>query len=204
MSDVHTSQAEPAPRTAAKAAGVSVRTATAADAPEIMRLLRLMHAESGMQALDEDCAREVFDRAFQKKGGIIGVIGPQDDIHGMICLLITRSWYTSEFHLEELFNYVRPDARKSDHAKTLIRFAAHCSDQIGIPLMIGVLTNRAMAAKVRLYRQVLGYPAGAFFVYGAKDWANSQPANEEFWLGAFPETTSQKRRIKRLKTIAGK
>ena len=49
---------------------VSVRTATAADADELMRLARMMHAEGGMQSLDEYCVAEVFERAFAKKGGI--------------------------------------------------------------------------------------------------------------------------------------
>ena len=39
-----------------------------------------MHAESGLMGLDIDCAREMFARAFNRQGGIIGVIGPQNDI----------------------------------------------------------------------------------------------------------------------------
>lgn len=172
-----------------------VRIATAEDEPEILRLLHLMHAEGGMLPLDEQCARETFSRAFNRQGGIIGVIGSKNDIRAMIYLLITRFWYTRENHLEELFNYVRPDARKTDYAKTLIRFARKCADEIKIPLVIGVLTNRALAEKVRLYRHVLGFPAGAFFVHGA-EWVNAQPQNEEFWRAPFPNAR-EKRRLAR-------
>jgi GNAT superfamily N-acetyltransferase len=165
---------------------MTVRIATRADEGEIMLLLHLMHGECGMLSLDEDCARETFNLSFDRKGGIIGVIGEPKNIKAMICLLITRFWYTKENHLEELFNYVRPDARESDHAKTLIAFAKECAEKIGIPLVIGVLTNKQMAPKVRLYRRILGTPAGAFFVHNRPArWAGDDYANEDFWRATF-------------------
>jgi GNAT superfamily N-acetyltransferase len=142
----------------------TVRVATVADEPEIIRLLHLMHEESGFVSLDLDRARAMFARAFSKGGGIIGVIGPPDDIQGMIYLLISQFWYSSDHHLEELFCFVRPDHRQSSHAKTLISFAKDCAEKIGIPLAIGIMTNTRMAAKVRLYRRLLGPPAGAYFI----------------------------------------
>lgn len=166
-----------------------VRIATRADEQEIMQLLHIMHSENGMMPLDETCASEFFSRAFDKKGGIIGVIGQPGNIKAQIYLLITRFWYTSENHLEECFNYVRYDCRipnKYNYARTLIRFAQRCSDEIHIPLVIGVLTNNRMEGKVRLYRRSLGIPAGAFFVYGA-NWTEGDPSNEDFWRAPFPE-----------------
>lgn len=163
-----------------------VRIATSADAQEIIQLLHVMHSESGMMPLDEGCANEFFSRAFDKKGGIIGVIGSPGDIKAMIYLLVTRFWYTNENHLEECFNFVRPDMRKTDYARTLIQFAQKCSDSIKIPLVIGVLTNNRMEGKVRLYRRALGIPAGAFFVYGA-NWSMAEPSNEDFWRAPFPD-----------------
>ena len=165
---------------------MTVRIATRADEKEIMRLLHLMHEECGMLSLDEDCARETFNLSFDRKGGIIGVVGDRDNIKAMICLLITRFWYTRDNHLEELFNYVRPDCRGSDHAKTLITFAKDCAEKIGIPLVIGVLTNKKMQEKVRLYRRVLGVPRGAFFVANAPaQWAGVEYSNEDFWRAPF-------------------
>jgi hypothetical protein len=163
-----------------------VRIATQADAAEIIQLLHVMHFENGMMPLDETCANEFFSRAFERKGGIIGVIGQPGDIRAMIYLLVTRFWYTSTNHLEEAFNFVRPDMRKSNYAKTLIKFAQSCSDEIKIPLVIGVLTNNRMEGKVRLYRRNLGIPAGAFFVYGA-NWSLCDPSREDFWKAPFDE-----------------
>lgn len=162
----------------------TVRIATADDGPEIINLLHVMHAEGGLLPLDETCACEMFDHAFSRKGGMIGVIGDAGDIRAMIYLLITRFWYTRDNHLEELFNFVRPDCRKSDYAQRLIGFAKQCSDEIKIPLVIGVLTNTRMEGKVRLYRRSLGIPSGAFFVYNA-NWVNTQPSSENFWAAPF-------------------
>ena len=168
-----------------------VRIATRLDEPEIIRLLHIMHMENGMMPLDERCASEFFARAFDRKGGIIGVIDGGSGIEAMIYLLLTRFWYTSASHLEECFNFVRPDCRKSDHARTLISFAQKCSDEINIPLLIGVLTNNRMEEKVRLYRRALGIPVGAFFVY-APNWTVCDPSSEDFWRQPFPKRDRKK------------
>lgn len=168
-----------------------VRIATYSDEDEVMQLLTIMHAEGGLLPLDEMSARSTFRMAFDRKGGILGVIGEPGDIRAMIFLLISRFWYTKEHHLEELFNFVRPDVRgkalSHNYGQSLIKFAKECSDEIKIPLTIGVLTNRRMEAKVRLYRRELGTPAGAWFVHlpsGVK-WQN-ELVNDEFWKEPFP------------------
>src|SRR5258705_9467806 len=134
--------------------------AVPADADEVMLLLHQMHAESGMLPLDEMRAREAFERAFHRRGAVMGVIGQPGDIRAMIFLLLGQYWYTTQWHLEELFNFVRPDHRKSDYARRLIDFAKKCASETKLPLIIGVLTNRRMEGKVRLYRRNLGYPKG--------------------------------------------
>jgi hypothetical protein len=48
-------------------------------------------------------------------------------------------------------------------------------------LVIGVLTNHRMEAKVKLYRKKFGKPAGAFFVVGGK-WAKGcEPYDIDIW-----------------------
>jgi GNAT superfamily N-acetyltransferase len=149
-----------------------------------------MHAESGWRALDVDCARETFARAWDRKGGILAVIGAPGHIRAMLYLMITRVWYTRENHLEELFCWVHPDHRRSDYAKLLIDYAKKCSDDISassgmrVPLVMGVLTNKRMEGKVRLYRRVFkSPPAGAVFMHNAP-WVNrncDDPSDEDFW-----------------------
>ena len=73
-------------------------------------------------------------------------------------------WFSDEFQLLELFNFVRPDSRASDFAKSLIGYAKTCAEGLGIDLMIGVLSNERMEAKVRLYGRMLP-KAGELFCY---------------------------------------
>jgi hypothetical protein len=154
--------------------------ATLSDLPEFMRLFRIMHQENGLFELDEDCVVETFNRAVSKKEGVIGLIkGPDNDIRAMLCMLITRYYYTTQLHLEELWNFVDLPWRKSNYADALLKYADHCQKSLGIPLIIGVLTNERMEAKVRKYRRHFGMPAGAFFVSGAASGARAQ--NFDLW-----------------------
>ena len=156
-----------------------VRLATRADEPALMQICRELHKENGLFEMHDDMVREMLDRAFDRKGGIVGVIDGEKMIEAVLFMIISTFWYSRDNHLEELFSYVRPAARKSNHAASLIGFAKECSDKIGIPLVIGVLTNTRMETKVRLYRRKLGMPAGAFFVYGG-NYVNDT-RNDEIW-----------------------
>ena len=161
---------------------VTVIGATMADLPEVMELFREMHAENAIFQLDEQAAIDVLARALRRPNpeGVLGVIRENGRIAGMILLIVTKFWYTKQFHLEELYNYIHPNYRRSNYADALIRFAKHSAEQLGIPLIIGVLTNNKMEPKVRLYRRRLGMPAGAFFIHNA-DWYNERALNTDLW-----------------------
>jgi hypothetical protein len=96
--------------------------------------------------------------------GYMGVIGPHDALEGFILMVIGSWWYSEDFHLEELANFVHPDHRKSNHAKTLLGWSKHMSDKVRIPLVVGIVSNIRTAAKVRLYRRVLP-ECGSYFLY---------------------------------------
>lgn len=161
-----------------------VRLAQPSDEPEILTLCRLMHKEMGRRRLDIDKVRSMLGRAFNKTGGILSVIGTPGSIRAMQFLLISQEWYTDEPHLEELFNWVHPDHRNSDYAKLLIENAKKCSDRLSgeagfkIPLWMGIMTNKRMYAKVRLYRRSFGLPYGAVFLHNAT-WVTTDDVCEE-------------------------
>lgn len=129
-----------------------------------MELCRLLYSENAIFKMDDDKVRSFIQRAFAKDGAIIGVIGEPDHIEGAIYLLVGQFWYSTERHLEEFFNYVRPEHRRSKHAQKLIEFAKELSNAT-LPLVIGVISNKRTEAKIRLYERQLGKPAGAFFVF---------------------------------------
>lgn len=152
-----------------KSGAHAVDLATRADEADLMEMCRLLHAENGLFPIDEDMVRAMLWRAFDGQGGIIGVIrGTDTPIEGVIYILISRFWYSTQTHLEELFNFVHPDHRQPPgRAGALIEFAKECASRLAIPLVIGVVSNERTEAKVRLYQRKLGPPAGAFFLYSA-------------------------------------
>lgn len=145
-----------------------VRIATKEDEEELMELSRELHKENGIFTLNEDKVRMMLRRAFNREGGILGVIGASGAVEGMIYMLVSTFWYSDDPHLEELYAYTRPQFRKTKDTIELLSFARWCSDQSGFPLLIGILSNERTAAKVRLYQRHLDSPVGSFFLYGKK------------------------------------
>ena len=145
-----------------------VRIADRKDEEELMDMCRELHRENGIFPMNEDKVRAMLHKAFDRQGGIIGVIGELGKIEGIIYAMISTFWYSDTPHIEELFNFCRPQYRKSNNAHDLIEFAKWCSDQSGMPLLIGVISNERTAAKVRLYQRRLNQPIGSFFLYNSE------------------------------------
>lgn len=154
-----------------------VRPAVPGDEREIWRLLNLLHDENAMFSISPTKVQFYLDRLLRPHTiapddtgprGFIGVIGPVDALEGCIMLTVGSVWYSEDWTLDEHLNFVDPVHRASNHAKALISFAKDCADKIGIRLVIGVLSTKRTAAKVRLYERLLT-PAGAFFVHPAPD-----------------------------------
>jgi len=152
-----------------------VRPAAPADLPEIWRLFRMLHAENAIFAISDPKVQFYLDRLLHPgridksdtgPRGFIGVIGPHGALEGCIMLTIGAVWYSEDWTLDEHLNFVDPAHRASSHAKALISYAKNCAEKIGVRLVIGVLSTKRTAAKVRLYERQLT-PAGAFFVHPA-------------------------------------
>jgi len=139
---------------------------------EIMQLCRDLHNENGMYNISEDKVRAMMHRAFDRKGGILGVIGEPGKIEAMIYMLVTSPWYSEEANLEELFAFVAKKYRKSTNAVELMKFAKWCVDQSKMPLFMGIISNERTQGKIRLYQRQLGTPVGAFFMYKANGHVN--------------------------------
>lgn len=144
-----------------------VRFAEPCDFDDLMALCCALHEENGLFEMSRDRVREMLMKHFDMTGGMIGVIGPPGAIEGAIVMHMSQMWYSDDWLLEELFSYVRPEFRRSSNATDLIEFAKGCAERIGVPLLIGIISNTRTEAKVGLYRRRLGSPAGAFFVANA-------------------------------------
>lgn len=159
-----------------------VRRATPEDRDSIWRLFNLLHAENGIFKLSESKVDWLLNRVLYPERipesdtqmrGYMGVIGPPNQCEGFILVSIGCFWYSDEPHLEEFANFVHPAHRNSNHAKTLLGWSKQLSDRIGLPLLIGIVSNTRTEAKVRLYRRQLP-EAGAFYLYNATTGTNSE------------------------------
>lgn len=120
-------------------------------------------------------------QAFAGRNAFVGVIGQKGKIEATACLLMdTSQYYSDDLCLVELWNHVAEPYRNSRNIDSLIKFEKDCSDKTGLTLITGIITNNRVAAKVRKYRQLYGYPAGAFFVYNAKWMEGVKPSEEDF------------------------
>src|SRR3984885_11042218 len=137
-----------------------VRSAKPSDKPEVWRLFRACWSENGMLPISERKVDHYIDRFLDPSSitasddgprGLIGVIG-EEKLEGAIMLGFGSPWYSDEITMDEYLNFVDPNHRASDHAKTLIAYAKYMVDQIrlthvNLKLIIGVLSTKRTAAK---------------------------------------------------------
>lgn len=146
----------------------TVRLAEPQEEEALMAQCRRLHFDNGLFALNEEKVRATIRRCFDRQGVIVGVIGAIGKIEASTCLAIDEYHYSNDWYLNELWNFVDEAYRRSRNAEALIEFGKSCAEKMGCPLLTGIITNKSMAGKVRLYRRLLGQPAGAFFVHNSK------------------------------------
>ena len=146
-----------------------VRLAVEADIPALIAMGKKLHRENGIMPFSETRARDMAIVAARGGGRLTaGVIGPVGAPEAVIVLTVGQYYYSDLPHLEELFVYVQPEFRASNRAKALLNFAKNSAKALGVPLLIGVLSNRRTKEKIRLYERQFGKPAGAYWLYNGK------------------------------------
>jgi hypothetical protein len=142
----------------------------------VLELCRLLYEEGGVLPVNWDKVRELVHGALFRQPsprhsipGIIGVIGPPERTEATICLQLAETWYSDEWTLKDVFNFVHPDFRVSLHARSMIKFAKHTADTLRVPLFMGVVSTVQTEQKIALFERSLP-KVGALFLYrGDKD-----------------------------------
>ena len=150
---------------------LQIRLAGPQDMDEIMAIAMMACDENGfMNPNPAKLAAEIWP-ALHQDHGLCAVIGkPNGMIEGLVLLRIGNMWYSDSRVVEEKAIFIHPEYRsaKGGRASKLCEFSKKVADTLGIPLIIGVLSNHRTSAKVRMYERQFGPPSGAFFLYGAK------------------------------------
>jgi len=148
-----------------------IRLAEPKDLDEIMSIAVLACDENGfLNPNPAKLAAEIWP-ALHQDHGLCAVIGkPGGIIEGLVLLRIGSMWYSDSQVVEEKAIFIHPDYRsaKGGRASKLCDFSKKVADTLGIPLIIGVLSNSRTSAKVKMYERQFGPPSGAFFLYGAQ------------------------------------
>ena len=148
-----------------------IRLASPQDLDEIMSIAMMACDENGfLNPNPAKIAAEIWP-ALHQDHGLCAVIGkPNGMIEGFVLLRIGNMWYSDSRVVEEKAIFIHPDFRsaKGGRASKLCEFSKKVADSLGIPLIIGVLSNHRTSAKVRMYERQFGPPSGAFFLYGAQ------------------------------------
>jgi GNAT superfamily N-acetyltransferase len=152
-----------------------VRIAISSDRDGMTLLLKKMWEENGVASLSVAKMMTALDRGLARDAAIIGVIEENGTIKGSIGLFISSMWYSDDYHIEDLWNFVHPDHRNSSYARDLLQFAKTASEGLATKLLIAVLSNYRTKAKVRLYEREFGDSLGAIF-YWPKGADETAPA----------------------------
>ena len=153
-----------------------IRLGTPEDADAMLDLALRAWEENGIKGVNPEKMLGMIKPALYLWQWLVGIIGePRGKIEGAVLLRTSQMWYSDEWMLEEKAIFVDPEFRsaKGGRARKLCEFSKKVADDLGIPLIIGVLSNHRTEAKVRLYERQFGPPAGAFFLY------NVQTGHEE-------------------------
>jgi hypothetical protein len=150
---------------------LGIRVGTPDDVHAIMEIALSACEENGfVDPNPQKLLGEIWP-ALNLEKGLIGIIGdPGGEAEGAVLLRIGSMWYSDKEVLEEKAIFIHPNYRsaKGGRARRLCQFSKQVADTLGIPLIIGVLSNNRTEAKVRLYERQFGKPSGAFFLYNAR------------------------------------
>lgn len=147
----------------------NVRFATATDENEIMRLMKAAFKEQPIFPLNEHKMREVIRKCtlenLNERRGMVAVIDGPGGLEAYLIAIFGQYWYTDEFHLEELSNFVHPEHRRGKHhARSLMEFAKWFAEFCGVPLIMGILSTQRLEPKIRLYQRQMKL-CGAVFIH---------------------------------------
>lgn len=149
---------------------LNVRIGVPGDIHQLMDLAMNASKELAFVNYDPEKILAEIWAALHQENGLVGVIGePDGQIEGAVLLRTGAMWYSSDKVLEEKGIFIHPDFRsiKGGRARRLCEFSKKVADELGMPLIIGILSNDRTEAKARLYERQFGKPSGAFFLYGA-------------------------------------
>jgi hypothetical protein len=149
-----------------------IKIAIPSDEDELISLIKIKTEEDGIAPFDEERTRFTVRRGLipgeTHRQAIIGIIRGPREIEASIGLYMSGWWFSSTPHLSDLWAFVAPNYRRSEHAKSLLEFSKWASSTLNTPLLMHEIINAKTANKVKLIERKLGPQGGALFYYDPK------------------------------------
>ena len=147
----------------------TIRPALPSDEDEIFTLLCLAYRENAPFTMSEKKVRDKIEMGAREKTIIIGVSIEDDVVAGSVGASFSQDWYSDDWYIGEMWNFVHPDYRKSDirHGKNQIQYLKWLSENMEMALSMGILTSTRLEAKIRMYGREMEQ-VGALFVYNSQ------------------------------------
>lgn len=147
-----------------------IRAARPSDEEDLYDLLCMAYSENAVFKMSEKKVRAMIEAGTRDRNVVIGVAeSPDGKIAGSIGAIFSQWWFTDEWHIDECWNFVHPDYRRSDirYGAELIKYAKWIADNMQMPLHMGIITTERMEAKIKMYKRQMPQ-TGAFFMYNMK------------------------------------
>ena len=171
----HKPQTGPTPRP------LSVRISRPDEEEKIFRVLMQMAEEIALAPVNETKVRAMIRRcsgpaAGEVRDGVIGLIdAPGGKIAATVGMIHNQWWYTNSWHVEEVWSFVHPDHRPDhrreengpNYARALIQFSRWWGEQLGCPVLMGVMSTERTLGKIRLYAREIPLVGALFLHRGA-------------------------------------
>lgn len=145
-----------------------VRIASPGDEDQIFALWLLLAQESALAPINEHKVRALIRRAIGRDNMVIGIIEKNEEIIATVCLTVAQPWYSESWYCEEIDTFVHPDHRRgsANYAQKLIQFSKWWAEQMGMPLIMSILSTKRTLGKIRLYMRSLPLVGGVFMWRG--------------------------------------
>lgn len=152
----------------------NVRLATAKDEAKIFKFLTIgptsLANENAMYKVAPEKVMQKIKQATEGQGGFIGIAEHDGHIAGCVGVFLSQYWYTNDWHIEELWNFVHPDFRRlrnADNSKvylaaSLVDFAKWANESLNVALCMGIMSTQRTEGKLRLYQRKLMMIGGFF------------------------------------------
>ncbi|CAB4187792.1 NAT_SF domain containing protein [uncultured Caudovirales phage] len=140
-----------------------MRVAEPSDFQAVCVLLRLMHAEVGVLAVDEQKAQETVRAIIESRQCL--VCEQDGQIIASLGLKFGEPfWYSSDKGLVDTWFFIHPDHRGSNCAQDLILTAKRMARIADVPLWVGVSSVKKTVRKM-LFLEKYMVPFGGIFYY---------------------------------------